>query len=181
VELPSHREGGERSIYVNGPGTGNVTSLTSQVTDSAPNLPTSPAWTINGRFFGSGGLLDELRLSNTALNPAQFLVSRPTVPFLVFSAKLAIQFRSTPNIDAFQLNSSFTLSSRASNGINPVTERVTLNIGTFTVTLPPGSFKNDPAGFAFNGVGGGVSLAVLIKPAGTLRYSFQAEATAQIR
>jgi YVTN family beta-propeller protein len=37
----------------------------------------------------------------------------PGIPFLVFNAKLQIQFGSVPNHDAFGLGSSFTLSSTA--------------------------------------------------------------------
>jgi len=36
----------------------------------------------------------------------------------------------------FDLNESFTLG-KNTNGINPVTEKVTLQIGTFSVTIPP--------------------------------------------
>ena len=62
-----------------------------------------------------------------------------TVPFLAFNAKLKIDFGGEPNQDSFELKSSFTLSSTASNGIHPLTEPVTLQIGTFSITIPPGS------------------------------------------
>jgi YVTN family beta-propeller protein len=66
----------------------------------------------------------------------------PPVQFRAFSAKLAIQFGGAQNQDAFNLQSQFTLSSPpASNGINPATEPVTLQVGTFGATIPPGSFK----------------------------------------
>ncbi len=60
------------------------------------------------------------------------------VPFLAFNAKLQIHFGREPNTDAFALESSFTLSSTAP-AINPVTQPVTLQAGTFTTTIPPGS------------------------------------------
>ncbi len=63
------------------------------------------------------------------------------VPFLAFNAKLEIDLDRRPNEDRFKLKSSFTLSSTASNGIHPVTEPVTLQIGTFSIAIPPGSFK----------------------------------------
>ena len=70
------------------------------------------------------------------------------------------------------------MSSTASNGINPVTEAVTLQVGTFAVAIPPGSFKKNSQGsFTFAGVIDGVSLQALIKPTGTLRYAFLARAT----
>ncbi len=102
----------------------------------------------------------------------------PGVPFLTFNAKLQIQFGNVLNQDAFGLGSSFTLSSTASNGINPRIEAVTLQAGTFTTTIPTGSFlKQLDGSFTFAGVIGGVSLEVLIKPTGTLRYAFRAKAT----
>jgi hypothetical protein len=64
---------------------------------------------------------------------------RPGDPLAAFGAKLVIQFGKTPNHDFFEMGSSFTLGS-ASNGINPVTEPENLQIGTFAVTIPSGSF-----------------------------------------
>jgi YVTN family beta-propeller protein len=72
------------------------------------------------------------------------------VPFVAFSAQLQIAFGS-----AFALESSFTLSSTAP-GINPVTEPVTLRVGTFTITIPPGSFKHIGGSFNFAGFINGV-------------------------
>jgi uncharacterized protein (TIGR03437 family) len=45
------------------------------VTDANPNLPTNTGWTLNGSNLNQqfAGLLDELRISNTALTPSQFL------------------------------------------------------------------------------------------------------------
>jgi hypothetical protein len=113
-----------------------------------------------------------IRVGSTAQPPP------PGVPFLAFNAKLVIQFGSVPKHDAFGLGSIFTLSSTDSNGINPPAEAVTLQVGTFAVAIPPGSFKKNSQGsFTFAGVIGGVSLQVVIKPSGTLRYAFLARAT----
>jgi YVTN family beta-propeller protein len=101
----------------------------------------------------------------------------PGVPFLTFNALLAIQFGGTPNQGAFGLGSNFTLSSTAP-AINPVTQPVTLQVGSFATTIPIGSFVAQKDGsFAFKGVIDGVSLEALIKQTGTLRYAFQAKAT----
>jgi hypothetical protein len=60
--------------------------------------------------------------------------------------------------------------------INPVTEPVTLQVGTFTTTIPPGSFKKQKDGsFTFRGKLQGVGLGALIKRTGTLRYLFEAK------
>jgi hypothetical protein len=61
--------------------------------------------------------------------------------------------------------------------INPLTDPVTLQVGTFTTTIPPGSFKKQKDGsFTFQGKIHGVGLGALIKPTGTLRYLFEAKA-----
>jgi hypothetical protein len=70
----------------------------------------------------------------------------------------------TPLKDSFAIQSSFTLSSTAP-AINPVTQPVTLQVGTFTTTIPPGSFTTPlgttlGSGFTFGGVIDGVSLQV---------------------
>ena len=98
----------------------------------------------------------------------------PGVPFLTFNAVLQIQFGSKTNLDAFGLGSGFMFRSTAA--INPVTEPVTLQVGTFTTTIPPGSFKKQKDGsFIFQGKIHGVGLGALIKQTGTLRYLFEAK------
>ena len=98
------------------------------------------------------------------------------IPFAAFGAKLAIQFGPPPNHDRFQLRSVFVLGS-ASHGINPVAETVTLHIGAFAVTIPPGSFKGTGFGpFTFHGVIDGLTLEVRIQATGTKRFVFVAAA-----
>jgi YVTN family beta-propeller protein len=111
----------------------------------------------------------------------------PGVPFLAFNATLAIDLDRAPKEDRFELESHFTLSSTAP-GIHPAVEPVTLQIGTFSITIPPGSFKkhehengedeheHEDGSFTFRGVIDGVRLEALIKRTGTLRYAFDAEA-----
>jgi YVTN family beta-propeller protein len=100
----------------------------------------------------------------------------PGVPFLTFNAVLNIAFGTAPNIDAFTLGTGFTLSSTAPV-INPLTQPITLQIGTFAVTIPAGSFNETGKGiFSFEGVINGVTMKAVIKSTGTLRYNFQAGA-----
>src|SRR5262245_14889344 len=91
------------------------------------------------------------------------------IPFNAFAARLTVY----PNQSAFVINSSFTLGP-TSNGINPPTELVTLLIGSFTITMPLGSFATaGPNGhYTFVGVINGVSLSVLIKLASGNSYIF---------
>ena len=95
----------------------------------------------------------------------------PLVPFATAFAKLEI------SAAGFDLNESFTLGAN-SNGINPLTENVTLQIGTYSVTIPAGSFKQNPnRRFAFEGVINGVSLEVQIVPLPNNMFTFKAEGT----
>ena len=71
----------------------------------------------------------------------------------------------------FDLKEFFTLG-KNSNGINPVTENVALQIGTFSVTIPAGPSKQNPNGrFAFEGTINGVSLQVQIVPLGNNMFT----------
>jgi hypothetical protein len=98
------------------------------------------------------------------------------IPFSAFKAKLAIQFGKTPGQDFFEIRSELTLG-RKSNGIKPPSEAVTLRVGTFTITIPPGSFKGTGFGpFFFVGMVNGVNLEAVIFPTGAKRFAFLAAA-----
>jgi hypothetical protein len=101
----------------------------------------------------------------------------PLVPFASSFAKLEITAGPPPG---FVLNGNFTLG-KNTNGVNPPTEDVTLQIGTFSVTIPAGSFKQIPQGsFAFEGVINGVSLEVQIVSLGNNIFTFQGGGTGVI-
>jgi hypothetical protein len=89
----------------------------------------------------------------------------PVVYLSTHSAKLRV-FAGPP--PSFTLNASFTLGA-SSDGIDPLTEDVTLQVGTYRVTIPAGSFKQLTNGkkagaYAFSGVIGGVTLSLKIAP-----------------
>jgi hypothetical protein len=67
------RQANTYRLYVNG-------VLQSAVNDTFPDLPTSLGWSIGGRAgFPFLGLVDEVRASDEALSPDQFLISPPPV------------------------------------------------------------------------------------------------------
>jgi FG-GAP repeat len=103
------------------------------------------------------------------IGAAWVFVQPTTVPFSAFSAQLTVY----PNQKEFSINSNFTLGP-TSNAINPPTEPVTLKIGSFTITIPAGSFVNAgaPGYFTFVGVIDGVSLNVLIRLVSGNNYIF---------
>jgi 6-phosphogluconolactonase len=141
---------------------GNFSSSTapSTVSGFTINPATGALAPITGSPFAAGS------------NPVSVAVAiTRQVLFASSFAKLEI------NAGGFDLNESFTLG-KNSNGINPVTENVTLQIGTFSVTIPPGSFKKNPNGrFAFQGVIKGVNLQFQIVPLGNNIFTFKAEGT----
>jgi hypothetical protein len=65
-----------------------------------------------------------------------------------------------------------------SNGADPLSENVKLQIGAYAVTIPAGSFKLNPNGrIAYSGVINGVSLAIQIAPSGFNSFAFKVSAT----
>jgi hypothetical protein len=67
------RSGNTYSAYFNGSPTAAASAIDGTGGNPAPNLPTSPGWEINS-WNGNTGMVDELRFSNSALTPSQFLV-----------------------------------------------------------------------------------------------------------
>ncbi len=79
------------------------------------------------------------------------------VPFSCFKGKLELDL----DEGAFELNARFNLGSGGS--IDPSTEPVSLTVGTYSVTIPAGSFMKEDGGYHFQGRINGVSLDVQIK------------------
>jgi len=177
------------SAYTIDPTTGALTAITGSPF-SAGSLPQAVAVDPTGKFAyvanrggnvsaytidPSTGALKQVPHSPFAAGRGPFSVAiTPLVPFASSFAKLAITAGPPPGFD---LNESFTLGA-ISNGINPVTENVTLQIGTFSVTIPAESFKLNPDGtFAFHGGINGVSMKVQIVPLGNNIFTFNAQGT----
>ena len=186
-----------KRAYVTNPASSNVSVIDTATNTVVATVPVGPApfgiaFTPDGkRAYVPNAGSNNVSVIDTATNTvvgtpipvgagpgSVAIVPPPTcVPFYAFNAKLEIGLESKPsNKDHFELLSSFTLGS-ASNGINPVTEAVTLQIGAFTTTIPVGSFSEIGQGiFVFHGVLGGVRLEALIAPTGNLRYALVAAA-----
>jgi 6-phosphogluconolactonase len=125
---------------------------------------------VSAYSIGANGALTPVPGSPFAAGSGpQSVAITPLVPFATSFAKLEISAR------GFDLKESFTLGTN-SNGINPVTEDVTLQIGTFSVTIPAGSFEQKPNGrFDFKGVINDVKLKAQIVPLGNNIVTFNAE------
>jgi hypothetical protein len=115
-------------------------------------------------IFGGASALDNFNDTWVLTN------ANGELPFSLFKALAAIDLDG----NAFAVAGEFTLGT-GSNGIAPPTEPVQLKLGTFSTTIPAGSFKKGPAGgFTFAGVINGVKLAVVISPTGKSNYLFAA-------
>ena len=80
------------------------------------------------------------------------------------------------------MNSTFTLGA-GTDGIKPVTETVSVQIGPYQFVIPPGSFtllKNGvkAGSYTFDGTVSGVALTIQIAPAGVNTYEFKIAAPA---
>jgi DNA-binding beta-propeller fold protein YncE len=129
--------------------------------------------TVSGYSIASNGALLPVPGSPFAAGDgANRVAITPEVPFAASFAKLEIEARHRPG---FELKEFFTLGNN-SNWIDPVTENLTLEIGTFSVTIPAGSFEQNPNGrFEFEGVINDVSLEAQIVPLGNNIFTFKAE------
>jgi YVTN family beta-propeller protein len=178
---------GSRVYVPTGGATSAINTATNKVIATIPVGGSGIAITPDGRYgYLAGGNVSVIdTATNTVVdtitvgsNPVAVAIvpPPPSIPFSAFTAKLEIHSGQKPNTGHFNLNASFTLGS-ASNGINPPAEPVTLQVGTFTTTIPPGSFKGTGLGpFQFHGVIDGVRLEVGIEPTGAERYAFHAVA-----
>jgi len=97
-------------------------------------------------------------------------VTHAAVEFSVFNAALRLNEESA---DSFSLQGRFTLGA-SSNGINPPKSVVTLQLNSYTVTLPVGSFTSEQEGYSFEGVVNGLSLKMQIRSLSARHYSFHA-------
>ena len=106
-----------------------------------------------------------------ALSPA----ARCVTPFDFFSVE--VELEEDDDGGEFGVDDGFFILGADSNGIDPLTEDVTLEIGSFSVTIPAGSFEEDDDEFEFEGVIDGVELEVTIE--GHRGATFSVEASGE--
>ena len=83
------------------------------------------------------------------------------IPFCSLRSRLELDVDGDRD-DGFELGARFALGTGGS--INPLTQPVTLTIGSYSVTIPAGSFVKRHEAYEFAGVINGVRLTVLIRP-----------------
>jgi hypothetical protein len=93
--------------------------------------------------------------------------------FSNFGPRAELRLGPKANDDSYWVRGWLKLAS-TSNGINPLTEAVTVKVGPFSHTVPPGSFVQDGASYLFKGPVGPSTLDVSITGSSTPGgYSFK--------
>jgi hypothetical protein len=135
---------------------------------------------------------DRISLDGPAIARVRFEITQPCndgfgiddVAFSLFSGVPFSDFRPTATLtlkpgtgdDVLIAKGTFALGS-ASDGIDPLTEDVTVLIGRFSRTIHAGLFKVDSTGaYSFKGTVGGAALTVKISPPAAGVYTFSATA-----
>ncbi len=127
-----------------------------------------------GVVGGSAAIQALQQFANDSSSPNLQAVAQKALAgiFSAFSAKVEL---SGQNRSSFELNASFTLAAN-SDGIDPVAEPVTIQVGTFWTIVSPDSFvANRNGSFAFEGAINGVKLEARIRPLGENSFAFTAE------
>jgi hypothetical protein len=118
------------------------------------------------------GLIDEVSIYNRALTASEIQAifnagsagKCKGVPLVPLAAQTTLSVSPQGADDTFALQAAFILGD-GSNGIDPLTEAVTLQVGTTAFPIPVGTFQRTSAGaFRFEGVLGGVTLHFTITP-----------------
>jgi DNA-binding beta-propeller fold protein YncE len=130
------------------------------------------AYTINSTTGALSQLSTSPFLAGRGPVSVAIAVVNTTEPFSTFKPQAVIDM----DENAFVTFGSFTLGTGSGfDGISPATEPVQLNVGTFSITIPAGSFKKNRAGgFTFFGDINGTKLIMEILPKGKGKYVFAA-------
>jgi hypothetical protein len=130
-------------------------------------VPNAPCGTPLALPMTSGDLILDLTQRSDAVFSAK---TQPVTPFTKFRAAGELEPRH------FDLRGRFSLGA-TSNGISPLSENVTLQVDSYSVTIPSGSFARDQRrGYRFNANIGGVRLRIRLQANSPADYGFEAEA-----
>uniref|UniRef100_UPI003989E77E hypothetical protein n=1 Tax=Methyloglobulus sp. TaxID=2518622 RepID=UPI003989E77E len=129
-------------------------------------------WRIDPKS-GARSVLSDFGLDPQGLNPFYIaVVPEAFVKFRKFVPILDIDVRRGHNHDRFNLEAEITLGGD-SDGILPPKEAMTLRVGSYSVTLPAGTFKEKKHGrkqFRFHGKVNGVALHVILERENAKNY-----------
>jgi Concanavalin A-like lectin/glucanases superfamily len=161
THFAARRQSGQTTLFMNGKRvasgqfSGDLDSTSSLKFGHRGNPSDTPGSVDVREFFLNGGI-DEVELFvGRALSDAeiQSIFNAGTarkckgVPFKAFSADTKIRLEPQPNQQTFKLISKF-LAGSESDGIDPLNEAVSFKVGTFSATIPAGSFRPDGDGIS---------------------------------
>ena len=143
-----------------------------------------------GTDFGLTFDPEDLTITAPLSNPGPITVTVNGVPVVVPSGSAAVsllvafdpvdigetelELGQAADDDEFEIEGTFTLGD-LSNGIGPLTEGVSLRVGTYSVTIPATSFELDDSDFKFEGDIDGVTLEIKIEQKGDGAFKFKIE------
>jgi len=135
-------------------------------------LPSDSGWTLTQ----ATAINDSGQITGFGTNPSglthAFLLTPATIPFSTFDAKMGLTGKPPTK---FRLKGSFTLGA-GSTGIDPVNQPVTLKLGTFSVSIPTGSFTTTAKGdYDFQGTVGGVAILFRITSVTSTSFTWEAK------
>jgi hypothetical protein len=143
---------------------GNILVTDGEASRSSFNQKGS-VWRIDPKS-GARSVLSDFGLDPQGLNPYYIaVVPAAFVGFREFVPALDIDVRPGHNNDRFYLEAEVTLGDN-SDGILPPQEIMTLRVGSYSVTLPAGAFKEKKHGrkqFRFHGRVNGVELDIILQ------------------
>jgi hypothetical protein len=106
---------------------------------------------------GDGGIFD-----NSGQYSIQLFAVTQGIPFGNFTGRVKANIKAGQSDNKVEVDARFALGT-GSDGINPATETVTIQIGKLSLTIPAGSFTENKNGFKFEGTIASVDLKVNIK------------------
>ena len=83
--------------------------------------------------------------------PAIYPSALSNLPFSNFIPRASLNIGMNPNDDEFKVSAKFNLG-KDSDGIDPLTENVTLKMGNFAITIPAGKFEQFGSEYRFEGI-----------------------------
>jgi hypothetical protein len=161
------RSGNTFTTYIDGQA---AATQTEAITIPSINAPLTWGLVEAGRYLN--GLMDEVEIYNRALTASEIQAIFDAgsagkctgVPLTPVAAQAALSVGAQAADDTFALRATFILGD-GSNGIDPLAEAVTLQVGTFALTIPAGLFhRTSGEALQFSGVLEGVTLHVTITP-----------------
>ncbi len=112
----------------------------------------------SSNFPGTTGSAQSTYGGNTDVFVAKITEGSSIISFAAIGPKAEIHVLD----QAFELKATFTLGS-GNNGIAPLMEPVVVHVGTFSTTIPAGSFKQYKGRFVFEGTINGVHLEAVLR------------------